>query len=242
MIRINPISDARKFWKTFCYFSLGLIFFLLFSINAQTVRAQTYVSVFGGINLYNEADITDKFLVAGVQATGEGSLDTDRGHVVGFTIGKRFDNISVELELSHRENDLDDFDFDTISAVGTTLALNLGNIPLEGTHSSRSALINAWVDLPMGNIRPYFGGGLGVTDVNLEIDTISGATSNFDESDTVMAFQLGAGLKFAVSDNVSLDLGYRFFGADDPVHDDGVDEVELEYQNHSVLLRIIFAL
>ena len=50
------------------------------------------------------------------------------------------------------------------------------------------------------------------------------------------------GPKFAVSDNLSLDLGYRFFGADDPVHDDGVDEVELEYQNHSVLLRIIFAL
>jgi opacity protein-like surface antigen len=42
-----------------------------------------------------------------------------------------------------------------------------------------------------------------------------------------MAFQVGAGIKLSISDNASLDIGYRFFAAHDPIHDDGVDEVEV---------------
>ena len=70
-------------------------------------------------------------------------------------------------------------------------------------------------------------GGVGVTDINLEIDSISGAATNFDELDTFMAFQVGAGIKLSISDNASLDIGYSFFAAHDPIYDDGVDEVEV---------------
>lgn len=240
MLRLNTSVQIENFSKTLYYLFLSLIFLLLLSVNPHAARSQTYVSVLGGLNLQDEADVTDKFLVGGVQATANGSIETDNGYVAGLTLGKKFDNISLELELSYRQNDLDELDFDTISALGTTIAVNLGNVPIEGTHSSRSAMINGWVDLPMDSITTYVGGGVGVSSVNLEIDSISGGATNFDESDTVMAFQLGAGIKLSVDDNTSLDLGYRFFAAHDPVHDDGVDEVELDYQNHSVMMRIIF--
>jgi hypothetical protein len=155
MFRLSPSLDVENLYKTLCYFSPALIFFLLFSVTPQTVRSQNYISVFGGVNLQDEADVTDKFLVAGVQATATGSVESDNGYVAGITLGRRFDNISVELELSYRENDLDELDFDSISALGTTIAVNLGNVPIEGTHSSRSAMINGWVDLPMDSITTY---------------------------------------------------------------------------------------
>ena len=242
MIELLQMRGDRIPGKTLCYFSLGLIFFLIVSINPQTVQSQTYVSVFGGLNHTTESDITDKFVVAGVEATARGSLETDNGYVAGLTIGKKFDNISLELELSYRENDLDELTFDSISALGTTIAINLGNVPIEGTQSSRSAMINGWFDLPMDSLTPYVGGGVGISNVNLEVDSIAGAAATFDESDTVFAFQAGAGIKFSVSGSTSIDLGYRFFAAHDPVHDDGVDEVEVDYQNHSAMVRLIFHL
>ena len=242
MLRLLQMKPLRVPGKILSHFSLGLIFFLIVSINPQTVQSQTYVSVFGGLNLTTESDVTDKFPVAGVEATARGSIETDNGYVAGLTIGKKFDNISLELELSYRENDLDELTFDSISALGTTIAVNLGDVPIEGTHSSRSAMINGWFDLPMNSVTPYVGGGVGISNVNLEVDSISGATTNFDESDTVFAFQGGAGIKFSISDNASLDLGYRFFAAHDPVHDDGVDEIEVDYQNHSAMVRLIFHL
>ena len=94
----------------------------------------------------------------------------------------------------------------------------------------------------MNSVTPYIGGGFGISNVNLEVASIAGATTNFDDSDTIFAYQASVGIQFSISNDASLDLGYRFFAAHDPVHDDGVDEVEMDYQDHSAMVRLIFHL
>ena len=101
MLRLLQMKPLRVRQNTFPLF-VGFNFLLIVSINPQTVQSQTYVSVFGGLNLTTESDVTDKFPVAGVEATARGSIETDNGYVAGLTIGKKFDNISLELELSYQ--------------------------------------------------------------------------------------------------------------------------------------------
>ena len=55
---------------------------------------------------------------------------------------------------------------------------------------------------------PYLGAGIGVARVSLDGYTSSG-TLIVDDSDTVFAGQLSAGVLYALNEQVSLDLGYR---------------------------------
>ena len=74
--------------------------------------------------------------------------------------------------------------------------------------------------IPHTGFIPYAGGGLGGADVifdtdsfrqNSTLNTVFGA-----ESDVVFAGQAFAGLRFQISRNMSLDLGYKFFATADP--------------------------
>jgi opacity protein-like surface antigen len=205
-------------------------------------KAQTYLSLFGGTNIAFDGDISDKFLIAGTLITADGTLELDKGVTAGATVGKKFGNFSTEIELSYRSNDLDTFTVETLGALGGSLAVNLGNLDIDGALEARSAMANVWFHVPAGKINPYVGGGIGISQITFDVDSIAGTTSTYDESDTVLAYQAGAGLIYPLSQTMKIDLGYRFFGANNPVFDDGIDEVEIEYQNHSLMLRLIFEL
>jgi opacity protein-like surface antigen len=73
---------------------------------------------------------------------------------------------------------------------------------------------NLWYDVPLSDtITPYVGGGAGVAFIDGET-RYSGGNKPYGSSETGFAFQLGAGLRLAVLDNVTLDLGYRLRGVD----------------------------
>lgn len=62
----------------------------------------------------------------------------------------------------------------------------------------------------MGVFSPYVGGGVGVALFTPEIP-------DWEDTNLAMAAQVGAGVRMAVSDNVTLDAGYRFKGILDPL-------------------------
>jgi opacity protein-like surface antigen len=74
-----------------------------------------------------------------------------------------------------------------------------------------------------GGSTPYLTAGVGYAKV--EID---------DEDDGVVAGQVGAGVLFSVSDNVSVDVGYRFMLTDDPE----IDGNSFEVRQHTALLGV----
>jgi opacity protein-like surface antigen len=50
---------------------------------------------------------------------------------------------------------------------------------------------------------PYFGGGLGVGFVTVEV-------GDFEEDTTALAWQVGAGVRWTFAENIGLDVGYRY--------------------------------
>ncbi len=113
------------------------------------------------------------------------------------------------------------------------------DIPVSGSASQLGAMVNLWYDFDMGDtLTPYIGGGLGFIridqgdvryDPNAVKDAISaramglppnpalGALSalataqvpRLSTTDTAFAYQIGAGIGYALSDSLTLHVGYR---------------------------------
>ena len=89
---------------------------------------------------------------------------------------------------------------------------HLYNVPL---------LVNVTLSLPIPrtNIIPYVGAGVGGADVVFDTDQFGPAPNNFvtgSENDVVFAGQIFAGVRFKLTGNMSLDLGYKYFATGNP--------------------------
>lgn len=150
-----------------------------------------YVSLFAGgtitedvVTLYTDYDYT-----VGIKP----------GYALGLVVGLALDDTwNVEVELSHGEADADDYSWD------------FGSGAAHGTLSTTYLLGNIWYDLPTGSaVTPYIGGGLGAGYATGDI--LFGTTPyGYGKGSVGLAFQVGAGVKFDVADNVALDFGYRY--------------------------------
>jgi opacity protein-like surface antigen len=152
-----------------------------------------YISVFGGYALATT--------LSGVstQSTFNLSVPLGSGYIVGGAVGTHLgDNLRIEGELSYVSH----------SATGTIFASGNGAGTVTGNTGTAYLLGNLWADLDTGSgFTPYVGGGLGLAAImpNMTID--SGGT--YTTTAFAPAAQLGAGVKFNVGDNMSVDFGYR---------------------------------
>jgi opacity protein-like surface antigen len=89
-------------------------------------------------------------------------------------------------------------------------------------------------------VTPYIGGGIGVATLYLD-DTYgtNSSTGHRDllyesDSNTVFAYQAGAGLEIALNNRLSLDLGYRYFGtAKTTFNKSSHITTEMEFRSHN---------
>ncbi len=188
-----------------------------------------------GVASLSDADATDTF--TGGSATAE--IEFDKGLGVTGAVGHSWDNFRLEGELSYRKNDLDAVDVKTLTVAGV-LFTALGTAELEGDTSSFGFMANGWYDFDTGTKWvPFLGAGLGVASINIDAESVAGVTVVYDESDTVFAYQVGAGIGYKVTPTTTINLAYRFFGTSDPEFDDGVDKIEAEYSSHSILIGFL---
>jgi opacity protein-like surface antigen len=212
-----------------------------------------YAGVFGGATWFTEngADFTLDLSnidinpnVGGVQphpdASGEISLDTDTGFLVGGVLGYNWGDTGLrsELELSYSQANLDGFDVDWDNAGASPHPLPDGDdLDFDGDVSVTYIFGNLWYGfghmMDMGGLSPYIGGGLGVAFVNVDIDAINGVDLDASGDETGFAYQLGGGLMWNLADNVALDLGYRWRGV-------MLEDYEDDLNSHNVLLGINF--
>ena len=69
-------------------------------------------------------------------------------------------------------------------------------------------MLNVFYDFDTGTkFTPYIGGGIGIAHLKVKIRTDEGKVSKSDNS---FAYQLGAGVAYAVTDSIALDLSYRY--------------------------------
>jgi opacity protein-like surface antigen len=198
-----------------------------------------YVGAFGGATWFSEngADFTTGEDFEGpLDESGEISLDTDTGWLVGGVLGYNWADtgLRTEIELSHSQANLDGFDIDWDDWEGGP---DGDDLDFDGDVSVTYLFGNLWYGfgdmLDMGGISPYIGGGLGVGFTNIEIDAIEGVELDASGDETGFAYQVGGGLMWNMADNVALDLGYRYRGV-------ALDDYDQSLTSHNVLLGINF--
>jgi len=172
-----------------------------------------------GVVKVDDSDITDS-TVPGI------TVDTefDNGLAFGAALGYDFNRFRVEGEISYQQNDIDKIGSQGViyDATGDTTVL--------------SFLINGYYDfINSSAFTPFVSAGLGVAQVEFNNFNISrfGFSGSNDE-DTVFAYQIGMGVGYAVTEKVTIDIWYRYFGTEDSEY----DTIEAEFASHNFIFGI----
>jgi len=182
-----------------------------------------YVSGDLGFAMASDSDLTDS-AVPGITVNTE----FDSGLALGAALGYDFNRFRVEGEISYQKNDVD-----KIGAQGVSLDAT-------GDATALSFLINGYYDLKNRSaFTPYISAGLGFAQIEFNNIDISGlGFSGSNDEDTVFAYQIGMGIGYAVTEKVTIDVKYRYFGTEDSEYD--TTQAEFASNNFLFGVRINF--
>ncbi|WP_137389109.1 outer membrane protein [Rhodoligotrophos defluvii] len=180
-----------------------------------------YVGVFGGAAFPLSMDTEGAFYDESGPVTAlygfDGKTHFDTGWLVGGNIGYEMGNgLRGEIEVSYMQAGNDKLKgtfYEIVDVDGDTFVDEFGvSAKAKDDLSATFVLANLWYDFNMGGLfKPYIGGGVGVAFVDQSLKV--GGVKWIDDSTTNFAFQAGGGIKWALSEAIDLDLGYRFKGA-----------------------------
>ena len=206
--------------------SILAVCLLLIAPSAEAADGRFYFGAHGGLNLVQGA--------RNDSAPGSFNFEFDPGFVaaatLGFDLREGHPSIGVgrvELEAAYRRNSLDEVAYlETDLPAGGNMTVSSLMLNTFGEHRGT----RPWI--------PYIGAGIGVARLELK-EVRFGENVLVDDSTTVFAWQVGAGLGLEVSRHIALDLGYRYFSAFDPKFRDarGV-RFESEYDNHQIMAGV----
>lgn len=211
--------------KRTCQIIIALCLPLLLCGPVMAQHMGPYVGAFVGGNALLTAKNSDSFgdfsikFDPGLQGSVVFGLDFEPGNPVGE--GR------IELEYTRRGNQVDQMKFVQGSTKGS------GNVTAD------SLLLNFFGVFHDNRVwAPYVGVGIGAARIEAsdlkEIGQLVGSGSS-----VVFAYQLGTGLDFSLTDRLSLDLGYRFFGSVRPEfkESDG-QKFKMDYYSHSAVVGL----
>ena len=159
--------------------------------------------------------------------------------IVGYELGN---GLRIEGEVYFSRANVDKLTYTGINVVQPQPASLPGElpIPVSGSASQLGGNLNAWFDLDIGTNprwRPYVGAGVGFMhvdqgDVEYDDNALAvhvgraltfdpsfrlppGAIPEISSTDTVLAFHFGAGIGYALSENATIQVGYRLQSAQD---------------------------
>ena len=163
---------------------------LLLSVSASTAMAAgPYISASGGVSIIHDQDLK----------RSSGATDTAElkaGYGINASAGYNFDPIRVEFEFGYKKSDVNKF-----TSAGITSPSNGSNITI------MSYMVDAYYDLKNSSkFTPFVGVGLGALNGEFK-------DPGFKSDDTTFGYQFFVGAAYNVTQNVALDLSYRFQGA-----------------------------
>ena len=153
-----------------------------------------YIGLGGGVTMPKDSD----FDAPGIN----GNAELNTGWKGIGSLGYKFSNsIRSELELGYGRNEID----------------KIRGVSADGDFNHASVMANAFYDfdklLPWSAVTPFVGLGLGGAWVKAMNATIPGFRT--DDVDTGFAYQLMAGVNFDITNQLSANVGYRWFHVPD---------------------------
>lgn len=206
-----------------------------------------YFRAFGGIAIQEESRVNGTNV-------SDGNLEIDPAANVGGAIGYRWGKLRLEGFGAWRHHDVDVFEALQLVTVnestGATVTINNVNRfrgRVGGDTTTVVGLINGIVDIDFAlPVVPFVGAGLGAAHVSL--NDVRGSAANIpfeltDDSDMVLAYQALGGVAFPITDQIIVELEYRFLTMTDPEFSDSLGasiDVENDSHNFEVGLRLHF--
>jgi len=204
--------------------SASLIALAPFAAQAQSKASDgVYVSLGAGWNKVLDADLKTGGL--------SGKSTFEDGYAIIGAVGYGWGNgFRTEFEGGYRNND---------QKSATLGGVRFAN---KGSYSALTGMANVIYDLNLGGFTPYVGAGVGVARVGLNTASTRG---QIDDYDMQFAYQGIAGVAFGLTENIKLDLGYRYINTLKPSFMAGNsttgptgNTIRSEYGAHTVLLSI----
>jgi opacity protein-like surface antigen len=224
------VKNLNRFFAVFVF----VMAVTLFPFNTAPAQFGGYMGVFGGYTVSPDASRWDNDYYYGY--TDRHDLDVEETWVLGFKLGYTPPQLvfaSFEFEYSYLNPDMD-------STIWTYPGRNYAKI--EGEAEFSNFMFNAIVKYPAGKIHPYVGGGLGFSYVDVSVSE-SPAAGYGEYDDTVFAWQILLGVDIMLSNNLSMDIGYRFFAteSDDDHYDyHDFEDSHLDYETSIVTFGLTY--
>jgi opacity protein-like surface antigen len=174
------------------------------------------------------------FGVLGTTVTNE----YNTGFVGGLAVGTQFNLGGLtprgELEVGYMSSGIDAH---TIAGVGTVTGDDAF-----GDTNVIYGLANVYLDLGSGPLKPFIGGGIGIGHVDFDGHGVTGVGTAMDDSGTGFAWQIGGGVSYAFNDQLTAEVGYRYFNVDG-VNLTAVDgtESDVDVRAHQVMVGLRYA-
>lgn len=170
--------------------------------------ANPYVSVSGGLGLMNNSS-EDGF---------DDAMEYNTGYLVNGAVGLKGDHGRIEAEVGYHRNGVDSY---------------YGSPQSDTDVSVWSFMANGYLDYDMKDqgIAPYVMAGIGLADASIQSETE-------EYGDTVFAWQVGAGVGIRATENVAVDVGYRYFKPSDVSWDGSTYSLG----SHNILAGIRYSL
>ncbi|MCX5844036.1 MAG: outer membrane beta-barrel protein [Deltaproteobacteria bacterium] len=221
----------KKVARSFAVF-IFVIAVSVFPFNTASAQLGWYVGLFGGYTFSPDASLQYSDYTYNYNYDYKYDVNVQETWVFGVKFGitppvlKYF---SFEFEYSHLNPDID------------RTALPRGGT-VEGDVKFNNFMFNAIAKYPQGKIHPYIGAGLGFSSFDLSLSTTSPARS-MSNDDTVFAWQILFGVEIDLTNNLSMDIGYRYFAAEaneDDHHDYYYEYygTQIDYQTSMVTLGL----
>src|SRR6218665_1270625 len=187
---------------------------------------------------------------AGGGGRGQVVANHDYGYDGALFVGYDLGRFRIEAEVAYKRARVDDIEtvvrFPGAAGSPTPVGGNITSTtyPAGGGRSSAlSFMINGLLDFGDDDgVSGFVGGGVGMARVDYNnIRAFSNQGAAIDDSDTRFAWQVVAGVRQAISDNVDITVRYRFFNVDNirTVDFRGL-ESESRFRSHSLLGGITF--
>ncbi len=217
---------------------------LLAAVSAAPAQARNgdfYVGGEMGVMFATDGDLV--FTPGGAAGTtGNVDLGYQRGFDGGLFFGYDLGPVRIEAEASYRTADVDMIDSDFTVGNGNVVAA--GRRPAGGDVSVLSFMGNAMVDFGNEDRLSFFiGAGAGYAKLDYNgVRSFANQGELLDDGGWRFAWQLMAGVRQAVSENVDVTLRYRFFNAGGSPDLIGVGGrvVDDSFQSHSLMGGIVF--
>ena len=164
-----------------------------------------YVSLFGGAVFPLAAHIASN--------SSNYIAEFNTGYTIGAAVGTSLtERLRGEVELSYTASDVE-----TVTDSDSP-ADDRGN-DVAGTY----LMANLWHDMSLLGLTPYIGGGVGVALMDVDV-ILDKAGDRIDSRSLALALQVGGGIRFDLTERLTLDAGYRFKSAlgvvTEPANDD----------------------